>query len=223
MFRQSSNRISGQDKTKSRETQGTGHPAHRKTELFMRGYFGIGVEGISKEMNVGNLFRSAHAFDASFVFTVRAAYTRRGGARADTSDSLAHLPFYEFPDIGEMLLPASCKLVGVELIDDSIELPSFHHPPQAAYILGPERGELSPEMLERCDHVIKIPTKFCVNVGIAGALVMYDRVLSMGRFAPRPVRPGGPNEPLTPGKHGGPKFRKEADTYRQPPPAAYND
>ena len=45
----------------------------------MRGYFGIGVEGISKEMNVGNLFRSAHAFDASFVFTVKAAYTRRGG------------------------------------------------------------------------------------------------------------------------------------------------
>ena len=26
----------------------------------MRGYFAIGVEGISKPMNVGNLFRSAH-------------------------------------------------------------------------------------------------------------------------------------------------------------------
>ena len=30
----------------------------------MRGYFAIGVEGIGKEMNVGNLFRSAHAFGA---------------------------------------------------------------------------------------------------------------------------------------------------------------
>ncbi|MBO6519017.1 MAG: RNA methyltransferase [Rhodospirillales bacterium] len=189
----------------------------------MRGFFGIGVEGVSKEMNVGNLFRSAHAFDASFVFTVRAAYTRRGGGRSDTSDSLAHLPFYEFPDIDAMLLPAGCKLVGVELIDDSIDLPSFHHPPQAAYILGPERGELSPEMLSRCDHVIKIPTKFCVNVGIAGALVMYDRVLSMGRFAPRPVRPGGPIEELKPQRHGGPKFRKEAEAYRAPAPRAYND
>ncbi|MEX2009990.1 MAG: TrmH family RNA methyltransferase, partial [Dongiaceae bacterium] len=28
----------------------------------MRGYFGIGVEGISKPMNLGNLMRSAHAF-----------------------------------------------------------------------------------------------------------------------------------------------------------------
>jgi len=189
----------------------------------MRGFFGIGVEGVSKEMNVGNLFRSAHAFDASFVFTVRAAYTHRIGKRADTSDTPQHLPFYAFPDIDAMLLPASCKLVGVELIDDSIELPSFHHPPQAAYILGPERGELSPEMLAKCEHVIKIPTKFCINVGVAGALVMYDRVLSMGRFAPRPMRPSGPVEDLSTGTHGGPKFRRAAEAYRQPPPRAYND
>ncbi|MBT4219652.1 MAG: TrmH family RNA methyltransferase, partial [Rhodospirillaceae bacterium] len=28
----------------------------------MRGYFGVGVEGISKVMNVGSIFRTAHAF-----------------------------------------------------------------------------------------------------------------------------------------------------------------
>lgn len=189
----------------------------------MRGYFGIGVEGISKEMNVGNLFRTAHAFGASFVFTVRAAYTRRGGARADTSDSLAHVPFYEFPDAEGLILPDGCKLVGVELLDDSVDLPSFHHPPQAAYVMGPERGELSPEMIARCDHILKIPTKFCVNVGIAGAIVMYDRIQSLGRFAPRPVRPGGPIETLTRGRHGGPKFRSEAESFRAEPPRAYND
>ena len=38
----------------------------------MRGYFGIGAEGISKPMNLGNLIRSAHAFGASFVFLVDA-------------------------------------------------------------------------------------------------------------------------------------------------------
>ena len=41
-----------------------------------------------------------------------------------------------------------CKLVGVELIDDAIELPSFHHPKQAAYVLGPEMGSLSKEMIK---------------------------------------------------------------------------
>jgi tRNA G18 (ribose-2'-O)-methylase SpoU len=37
-----------------------------------RGYFAIGVEGISKAVNLGNLLRSAHAFGASFVFTIGA-------------------------------------------------------------------------------------------------------------------------------------------------------
>jgi len=49
-----------------------------------RGYFGIGVEGISKPMNAGNLFRTAHAFGASFVFTIGADYSVRK-ARSDTS------------------------------------------------------------------------------------------------------------------------------------------
>jgi hypothetical protein len=93
-------------------------------------------------------------------------------------------------------LPDKCALVGVEFRSDSIDLPSFRHPMRAAYVLGPEMGSLSPALVERCDHIIKIPMKFCVNVGVAGALVMYDRLLSMGRFSDRPVRAGGPDAAL---------------------------
>ena len=50
----------------------------------MRGYFGIGVEGISKAMNIGSIFRTAHAFEASFVFTVGANYSVSEGSKADT-------------------------------------------------------------------------------------------------------------------------------------------
>ena len=39
--------------------------------------------------------------------------------------------------------------------------------------------------------MIRIPTRFCVNVQIAGAIVMYDRLHSLGQFADRPVMPGG--------------------------------
>lgn len=161
----------------------------------MRGYFGIGVEGINKPFNVGNLFRSANAFDASFVFTIAATYKRSEGTLADTSDALANLPFYGFPTLADMVLPKGCALVGVELLDDAVELPSFTHPRCAAYVLGPEKSSLSPELVSRCDHILKIPTKFCLNVGIAGVVVMYDRLISMGRFAPRPVMPGGPPLP----------------------------
>lgn len=185
----------------------------------MRGYFGIGVEGISKAMNVGSLFRTAHAFDASFVFTVAASYAKTDGKQSDTSNALGHLPFYSFPNIGSMVLPNDCTLVGVELTDDAIELPSFHHPQQAAYILGPERGSLSPEMQERCTHILRIPTRFCINVGLAGAIILYDRTLSMGRFAARPVSPGGPVEELPQHKHGE-RFTRvsKMEEHRDSPP-----
>ena len=189
----------------------------------MRGYFGIGVEHVSKVMNVGNLFRSAHAFDASFVFTVAASYTREEGAKSDTSDSLGHMPFYGFPNLAAMALPNGCKLVGIELMDDAVDLPSFHHPPQAAYILGPERGSLSPAMIERCDWTIKIPTSFCVNVGVAGAIVMYDRIKSLGQFRPRAVRPGAPTESLPAHHFAKPDLMRKLDAYREPAPLDNND
>ena len=170
----------------------------------MRGYFGIGVESISKAMNVGSLFRTANAFGASFVFTIAAAYRVREWGKADTSDAPGHVPFYSFPDVASLLLPKDCRLVGVEITDDAVDLPSFRHPAQAAYVLGPERGSLSAALAKRCDYVVKIPTRFALNVGIAGAIVMCDRLASLGRYARRPERPGGPSEP--PPKHvfGGP-------------------
>lgn len=160
----------------------------------MKGYFGIGVEGVSKAMNVGTLFRTAHAFGASFVFTVRAQYNRREGGHADTSDTPRSVPTHHFADLKEFRLPQGCRLVGIEITEDAIELPSFRHPRQAAYILGSEREGLSREMQALCDHVVKIPMRFSVNLGVAGALIMYDRLLSLGRHAPRPVAEGGPIE-----------------------------
>lgn len=160
----------------------------------MRGYFGVGVENISKEQNVGALARTAHAFGASFFYTVNPAVDVRAMRQTDTSGAFDHLPYYQYEGVSDFALPRGCTLVGVELTEDSIELPSFRHPVCAAYMMGPEMGSLSDSVQERCDFIVKIPTKFCVNVGLAGALVMYDRMISMGRFADRPVAAGGPLE-----------------------------
>ena len=148
----------------------------------MKGYFGIGVEGISKAVNVGTLFRTAHAFGASFVFTVRAQYNRREGGQADTSDTPRSVPTHHFAGLEDFRLPLGCRLVGVEITDDAIELPSFRHPRQAAYILGAEREGLSADLQACCDYVVRIPTRFSVNLGVAGALIMYDRLLTLGQY-----------------------------------------
>jgi tRNA G18 (ribose-2'-O)-methylase SpoU len=160
-----------------------------------RGYFAVGAERASKALNLGNLMRSAHGFGASFTFTIGATY-KALEARADTSKGEWHLPHYDWPSVEAMALPKGCSLVGIELIDDAIPLPSFRHPLRAAYVLGPERGSLSPALIGRCDFVVKIPTIFCINVAMAGAIVMYDRVRSLGRFAERPLTQGGPHEPF---------------------------
>lgn len=175
----------------------------------VRGYFGIGAEGINKPMNLGSLMRTAHAFGASFVFTIGATYDRGEGGRADTSDTPANLPLYEFADVGALALPIGCALVGIELLDEAVELPSFRHPRAAAYVLGPERGSLSPAVVALCDHVVKIPTRFCINVALAGALVMYDRMISLGRFAARPLLPGGPSAPLPKPVFGPPLVKRK--------------
>ncbi|MDR3424979.1 MAG: RNA methyltransferase [Alphaproteobacteria bacterium] len=166
----------------------------------MRGYFAVGVEEISKGFNLGNLVRTAHAFGASFFFTVGASVNYAEIKATDTSHADIHMPFYAYKNMGEFTLPKDCSLVGVELMDDAVDLPSFRHPLRAAYVLGPEKGSLSPKMVERCDHIVKIPTKFCVNVGIAGAMVIYDRMISLGAFAERPVRVGGRVTPVKRGR-----------------------
>ena len=177
----------------------------------MRGYFAIGVERISKPMNLGNLLRSAHAFGASFFFTIEPAFNPRTVRLSDTSDAARHLPLYSYASAAALTLPRGCQLVGVELTEQAVELPSFHHPACAAYVLGPERGSLSPALLARCSQVVRIPTGFCVNVGIAGAIVMYDRLLARGRFARRPVGSRAAPEPL-PAHVQGPQLVRRAGT-----------
>lgn len=159
----------------------------------MRGYFAVGTDGISKPMNLGNLLRIAHAFGASFFFTV-GGRVKLADAMSDTSDASGHLPVYQFGTGADLLLPQHCQLVAVEITDDAVDLPSFRHPLHAAYVFGAERLSLSPEVLARASYVVKIPTRFSINVGMAGAIVMYDRMLSQGRFAERPFRSGGPDK-----------------------------
>jgi tRNA G18 (ribose-2'-O)-methylase SpoU len=175
----------------------------------MKGYFGIGVEGVSKAVNVGTLFRTAHAFGASFVFTLGAQYNRREGSRSDTSDTPRSVPTYDFVDLESFRLPQGCRLVGIEITDQAIELPSFRHPRQAAYILGAEREGLSANVQSICDYVVKIPTRFSVNLGIAGALIMYDRLLCLGRHAERPVGEGGPLAPAELPLFGEPIYKRK--------------
>ena len=177
-------------------------------EARTRGYCGIGAEGVSKSGNIGALLRTGHAFGAAFCFTIGSGWDARAARTADTADTPLHIPMWRYPTIAQLSLPRGCALVGIELLADAVDLPSFRHPLNAAYVLGPERAGLSSELLTRCDHVVRIPTRFALNLAVAGALVLYDRLLQHGRFADRPVGSRGPLEPRSAAGHGPPRFRQ---------------
>jgi tRNA G18 (ribose-2'-O)-methylase SpoU len=140
-------------------------------------------------MNLGNLMRIANAFDASFFFTIN-AQVHLAEAQSDTARTEGALPLYAYKSADEFRLPTGCRLVGVEITEDATELPRFRHPGRAAYVFGAERMSLSPEVLSRCEFVVKIPMKFSINVGMAGAIVLYDRLISQGGYGSRPIAPG---------------------------------
>src|SRR5689334_24055095 len=172
-----------------------------------RGYFAIGVEGISKPVNLGNLLRSAHSFGASFVFTI-GADPRALEMRSDTSRAETHVPLYHY--LPSSPCPRGRSLVGIEMLEEAADLPSFPHPLRAAYVLGPERGALSPKLAARCQHLVRIPIAFSLNVATAGAIVMYDR-LRFSQAASAPARWPQEPRPSPLDIQGGPKRVRRLD------------
>lgn len=142
----------------------------------MRGYYGIGIENSKTETNISCLFRSAHCLGASFIFTIGSRYKRRS---ADTTKAFANIPLYEYKDMDSWAksLPKQSKVIGVECgLEHSENLLRFVHPEQAVYVLGAEDKGLTQNILQRCNHVVYIPSKYCLNVAVTGSLIMYDRL-----------------------------------------------
>ena len=153
----------------------------------VKGYFGIGVENVSKAMNAGAVMRTAHAFGANFSFFVGGPLDKKEIRLSDTSKTENSLPTYFYDKPADIQLPKGCKLVGIELLNDAEYLPSFRHPRLAAYILGSERLGLSENIISKCDYIIKVPTKFSLNLALTGGIVLYDRLTSMKQFNKRPL------------------------------------
>ena len=145
--------------------------------MTARGYFGIGIYQPKSGLNVGTLWRSAHAFGAAMTFQVGNPIVLRQAS--DTTKAHRHIPHYVYESMDDLVahLPHTCPLVGIEINLGSVPLPLFHHPERAMYLLGREDNGLPSDVLERCAHVVEIPgAARCLNVATAGSIVLYDRM-----------------------------------------------
>lgn len=146
-----------------------------------RGYFGIGICYAKKEANIGTLMRSAYCFGANFIFTVGRRYTRQA---SDTVHCAKWLPCYHYENIAELRdkMPQDCMLIGIEQSDKSLDLGNYAHADRAVYLLGAEDHGLPEKDIAVCDEVIQIPgTSRCLNVSVAGSIVLYDRIAYRAR------------------------------------------
>lgn len=140
----------------------------------MRGYFGIGIIHGKNDLNLGTLWRSANIFGASFIFTIGKCYAKRGQP-TDTLKTDRHVPLYEYDSFNDFVIPRNCELISIELSDKSKSIVQFKHPQRAIYMLGAEDTGIPEYILEK-SKVIQLPGDRCLNVSVAGSIVMYDRI-----------------------------------------------
>jgi len=142
---------------------------------MMRGYFGIGIYHVKKEVSVGTLWRSAYQLGASFIYTIGRRYEKQA---SDTTRAWRHIPLFHYQDIDDFQLhsPYDCPVIAVEI--GGHRLSNFVHPERVVYLLGAEDYGLPEEILSRCYTIISLSSirQESFNVSVAGSIVMYDRL-----------------------------------------------
>lgn len=147
---------------------------------MQRGYCGIGIYGNKYQVNLGTLWRSAHAFGAVCLFAIGPRCPQGEQRQAsDTTNARRHIPYSIYPDMETFLAtrPYSAQIVAIEQTPGSYALETYLHPQCALYLLGAEDTGLPLAVLARCDTIVSITTPVCLNVATAGSIVLYDRVL----------------------------------------------
>lgn len=152
----------------------------RKATRGLRvGYFGIGIVDPKREVNMGTLWRSAAAMGAAFTFQIGGRYVNQA---SDTTRAWKLLPHFVHKDADawRASLPYDCVPVAVELTADAVPLGSYSHPERAVYVLGAEDHGIPPAVLDVCRDTVILPGRFCLNVAVAGSVVIYDRLKKRG-------------------------------------------
>jgi len=141
----------------------------------MRGYCGIGIVGSKNPLNVGTLWRSAGILGAGFIFTAGKRYPHQA---SDTIKAYRHVPMFEYESGHDLIthMPKDCVPVAIEIDSRARRLEDYVHPERACYLLGAEDTGLPATVLERCRDIIVLPGDRCLNVSVAGSIVLYDRL-----------------------------------------------
>lgn len=139
----------------------------------MRGYSCIALFNTKESKNIGGSIRAAYCYQSSLIIISGNRYRHMPD---DTTKAFRSIPLIQTNNLFDCI-PYDCKIIGVEITEKSRDIFKFTHPERACYIFGPEDGSLPEEILNKCNYVISIPTKCCMNLAATVNVVLYDRLL----------------------------------------------
>lgn len=141
----------------------------------IRGYFGIGIFHGKNKQNIGTLWRSANILGADFIFTIGKRYEKQC---TDTMNTPRHIPLFNYLTYEDFMehIPYNCPIVAIELDENSVPIKDYKHPERCVYLLGAEDHGIPKDILGKCRDIVQLPGDRCMNVSVAGSIVMFDRV-----------------------------------------------
>lgn len=155
---------------------------HNQNSLFQKaGYSGIGIYGNKNQINIGLLLRSAAIFGNDFIFTIGEPYRYQ---KADVTRSHLNIPTINFESFDQLKrsIHPNCELIAIEMAPKAQFLHDFIHPERAMYLLGAEDTGIPEHILKECKHIVKLPGRISLNVGITGSIVLYDRLIQRKEY-----------------------------------------
>ena len=128
--------------------------------------------------------RTAHAAAASeVILTGEREWNIEAARTADLFTEIVQLP--ADPEVFLAHLAARrYDLVAVELADDATSLFDAEYPERPCFLLGAEIGGIPEELLAEAELVVQIPQWGlvpCLNLAVAGSLVVYDHLAKCRR------------------------------------------
>ena len=137
----------------------------------MRGYSVIACVSLKCPPNFGGVLRAASCYDAAMVILDAPRF--HNGAD-NVSKTERHIPLV----VGsvEESRPYGCEMVVVEITPNAKPLPDFKHPARAIYLFGPEDGSVPKRLIDKAQHVVCVPTAYCMNLAATVNVVLYDRL-----------------------------------------------
>jgi len=140
-------------------------------------HFYVIINNVAKKTNVGNMLRSCCAFNAKAMLVVgRKKQVTFFGSKGTKH----HVPLYYFDSLNDAVEYArndNCKICGVEILDQSLNVVKHPFIGPTCFLLGNEGDGLHEKEKKVCDFFVYIPHygngTASLNVNVAASIVFH--------------------------------------------------